>query len=212
MGTNAVESGDTLTYINCNAQGQTLWAKTIPAPADSMVAWILEPRAQATSQHQPFIALQDQTVQQIHAQMTTMQESMASQAVSQARTAGKTVSVSPQIACGTSARVTGAYAVTDANTRLNYAVDYYKTPQCSIGVGDYAANLNPSTTTPVYQCDFNWYGNDFSPDEPVPNFPTWLNITINWAGGTGYAFTNYTQANGCYPWDGTTYSGWVTLN
>ena len=170
VGTNAVQPvGDTLTYVTYNAQGQTLWAKTIPAPADSVVAWNLESRAQAASQHQPFISLQDQTVQQIHAQMTTMQKSMA--AASQSRTAGETVSVSPQIACGTSARVTGAYTVTDANTRLNYAVDYYKTPQCSIGVGDYAANLKPSTTTPVYQCDFNWYGNDFTPDEPVPNFP-----------------------------------------
>ncbi|NMP21082.1 hypothetical protein [Sulfobacillus harzensis] len=212
VGKDITQPSDTITYQVFDREGKLISTQTEPVAPATYIETSVEPLSDAVSQGVPYVPLPSSPSQwpQAEAQLHTL--------IAQQEGVSGQQAADPTIGCNQSIRATGAYQFPDASTTVNYAVTYNTyNGACGIAITDYAANLNPSTSSSVYQCTLSWQDGGYSetPDVRIPNYypnDDWYNAgDLGWTGGGGYNFYTYAGLNGCSVYDHQAY-GYMTLN
>ena len=217
MGQNVTTPADTLTYQVYNSAGELQSTTTIPAPPDTYIQTSVESLAKAESQGLPYVPLPTSAAQMQQAD-TALRASIEQQqgATANSPSVSNEATLIPDIGCGLSTRVTGSYAAPASGATVNFAVNYNtEGGSCGINVTAYAANLNPGTSSSVYQCALSWAGNSTAPNAVIPNYypnDDWFydSTGVQWSGGGGYSFDSVAGLSGCGPF-ATETSGSIVL-
>lgn len=155
VGKNITTAADLETWQIFNAEGTLLTTQTVPAPPDSYIETRVEPLATAEAQGDSYVPL-PQSAAQFQAALVTLHGMLVQQTSADS---DSTVNATPAVSCNERVSVKSYIPFSAANTHVNYSVTYNTgtvASGCGIGILNYSSNLNPSTSSSVYQCEMTW--------------------------------------------------------